>query len=60
MTETGKYNVLFICLGNICRSPAAQAVLQRMVDERGLTEHFFIDSAGIGGFDASCPESAVC
>ncbi len=50
MTETGKYNVLFICLGNICRSPAAQAVLQRMVDERGLTEHFFIDSAGIGGW----------
>lgn len=50
MTETGKYNVLFICLGNICRSPAAQAVLQRMVDERGLTERFFIDSAGIGGW----------
>ena len=50
MAETGKYNVLFICLGNICRSPAAQAVLQRMVDERGLTEHFFIDSAGIGGW----------
>ena len=45
-----KYNVLFICLGNICRSPAAQAVMQAMVDERGLTERFFIDSAGIGGW----------
>ncbi len=45
-----KYSVLFICLGNICRSPAAQAVMQAMVDERGLTEQFYIDSAGIGGW----------
>lgn len=45
-----KYNVLFICLGNICRSPAAQAVMQAMVDERGLTERFYIDSAGIDGW----------
>ena len=50
MTETNKYGVLFVCLGNICRSPAAQAVMQRMVDERGLSERFFIDSAGIGGW----------
>ena len=50
MTESGKYGVLFVCLGNICRSPAAQAVMQRLVDERGLTERFFIDSAGIGGW----------
>ena len=48
MIESGKYGVLIICLGNICRSPAAQAVLQRMVDERGLTERFYIDSAGLG------------
>ena len=50
MTESLKYRVLFVCLGNICRSPAAQAVMQRMVDERGLTDRFFIDSAGIGGW----------
>ena len=50
MTESGKYSVLFICLGNICRSPAAQAVMQAMVDERGLTDRFHIDSAGIGGW----------
>lgn len=50
MTESSKYSVLFICLGNICRSPAAQAVMQRMVDEQGLTDRFFIDSAGIGGW----------
>ena len=50
MTESGKYSVLFVCLGNICRSPAAQAVMQAMVDDRGLTDRFYIDSAGIGGW----------
>ena len=41
---------MFVCLGNICRSPAAQAVMQRLVDERGLSDRFCIDSAGIGGW----------
>ncbi len=39
-----------MCLGNICRSPAAQAVMQRLVDERGLTDRFYLDSAGMGGW----------
>lgn len=39
-----------MCLGNICRSPAAQGVMQRLVDERGLTDRFYIDSAGMGGW----------
>lgn len=43
-----KTKLLFICLGNICRSPAAHAVMQKMVDERGLGDTFEIDSAGIG------------
>ncbi len=42
--------ILFICLGNICRSTAAQAVMQKMVDEAGLTDKFYIDSAGIGAW----------
>jgi len=50
MTDIVKYNLLFVCLGNICRSPAAQAVMQRMVDERGLTDRFYLDSAGMGGW----------
>ena len=45
-----KYNILFVCLGNICRSPAAQAVMQRLVDERGLSDRFYIDSAGMGSW----------
>lgn len=50
MNESLKYSILFVCLGNICRSPAAQAVMQRLVDERGLTDRFYIDSAGIGAW----------
>lgn len=43
-----KTKILFICLGNICRSPAAHAVMQAYVDEAGLGDQFVIDSAGIG------------
>lgn len=41
-----KIRILFVCLGNICRSPAAEGVLQRLVEERGLDGCFEIDSAG--------------
>lgn len=37
--------VCFICLGNICRSPMAQYVMQHLVNERGLSDCFYIDSA---------------
>lgn len=37
--------VLFICHGNICRSTMAQSVFQHMVDEAGLSDQFYIDSA---------------
>ncbi len=43
-----KTRILFICLGNICRSPAANAIMQQIVDKAGLTDKFVIDSAGIG------------
>lgn len=45
-----KTRLLFICLGNICRSPAAQGIMQHLVDSRGLTNRFVIDSAGIGSW----------
>ena len=41
-----KIKVLFVCLGNICRSPAAEGVLQRLVEEQKLSHRFEIDSAG--------------
>ena len=42
--------ILFVCLGNICRSPAAHAVMQKMVDEKGLSAQVEIDSAGLGNW----------
>ncbi|MDX2078844.1 MAG: low molecular weight protein-tyrosine-phosphatase [bacterium] len=42
--------VLFVCMGNICRSPMAEAVFQHMVNEAGLSAHFTIDSAGTGNW----------
>lgn len=46
--------VLFVCLGNICRSPMGQIVLENMVQELGLENIFEIDSAGTEGFNESC------
>lgn len=43
-------NVLFVCLGNICRSPMAEAVFSRLVEEEGLANHFQIDSAGTSSY----------
>ena len=43
-----KISVLFVCLGNICRSPTAHAVFQSMVDSRGLDAKILVDSAGTG------------
>ena len=40
------FQVLFVCLGNICRSPAAEGVMQHLVDEAGLSTSIRIDSAG--------------
>ncbi|MGE6631724.1 low molecular weight protein-tyrosine-phosphatase [Bacillus sp. NPDC077027] len=47
--------VLFVCLGNICRSPMAEAMFRKLVSEEGLSEHFDIDSAGIGGWHKGNP-----
>jgi protein-tyrosine phosphatase len=42
--------ILFVCLGNICRSPTAEGVLRHLVAERGLEDEIEIDSAGTGGW----------
>lgn len=38
--------VLFVCMGNICRSPVAEGVFQQMLDDEGLSETILVDSAG--------------
>ncbi len=48
--KTDKYSILFICLGNICRSPAAEGILKTLVEQQGLADRYTIDSAGIGGW----------
>ena len=50
MTSSHETSVLFVCLGNICRSPLAEGVFKHLVEERGLEERFAIDSAGTGGW----------
>ncbi|MEC0205006.1 low molecular weight phosphotyrosine protein phosphatase [Paenibacillus lautus] len=41
-------SVLFVCLGNICRSPMAEAVLRHKIKQRGLQDKISVDSAGTG------------
>lgn len=41
-----KNKVLFVCMGNICRSPSAQGVFEKYVEDNGLANQFIIDSAG--------------
>ena len=43
-----KHRLLFVCLGNICRSPMAEGVFRRVAEEEGVLDRFEIDSAGLG------------
>lgn len=45
-----KTKVLFVCLGNICRSPLAEGVFRQKVEQAGLTNEFEIDSCGTSAF----------
>ena len=45
-----KQSVLFVCLGNICRSPAAEAIFIDLIKKKGLNDNFFVDSAGTGSW----------
>lgn len=52
--------VLFVCLGNICRSPAAQGIFEAIITERGVAGRFVVDSAGLyGGHAGSQPDSRM-
>lgn len=47
--------VLFVCMGNICRSPMAEGILRRKLRERGLEKQFEVDSCGTGGWHEGEP-----
>ena len=55
MAEMEKVHVLFVCLGNICRSPLAEGVFGHLVEQRGLAQHFLIDSAGTSSWHVGEP-----
>lgn len=45
------YKILFICLGNICRSPMAEFLLKDMVKKRGIADNFYIASAATSSYE---------
>jgi protein-tyrosine phosphatase len=47
-----KKKILFVCLGNICRSPAAEAVMKSRLEQHGLSDLFEVDSAGTIAYHA--------
>ncbi len=50
MTDTGPFRITTVCLGNICRSPMAEAVIRARVDGAGLGSIVTVDSAGTDGW----------
>jgi protein-tyrosine phosphatase len=47
--------ILFVCLGNICRSPTAEGVMRHVLREEGLEDRIEVDSAGTGGWHIGAP-----
>lgn len=55
MNESPKVKVLFVCMGNICRSPTAHGVFRHLVEQAGLAPRFEIDSAGTHAYHQGEP-----
>ncbi len=49
------YNILFVCLGNICRSPAAENIMNHLLEQSHLCDRFVCDSAGTAGYHIGSP-----
>ena len=55
-----KTKILFVCLGNICRSPAAEGILKKKLKDKGLEQFYFVDSAGTAGYhEGELPDSRM-
>lgn len=53
--DRGRIGVLFVCMGNICRSPLAEGVFLHLLRERGIEARFEVESAGTGGWHVGNP-----
>ena len=55
-----RYNILFVCMGNICRSPAGENIFRQVVEEAGLSDRIHCDSAGtIGIHSGNNPDTRM-
>ena len=48
------YKILFVCLGNICRSPSAENIMNHLIEEAGLNWQIICDSAGTSSYHVGC------
>ena len=55
MSTDPQFSILFVCMGNICRSPTAEGVFRHFVSEAGLAEQIRIDSAGTHAYHVGEP-----
>lgn len=58
ITKENPYKIVFVCLGNICRSPTAEGIFQHLVNERGLDPYFYVDSAGTSAYHIGEPANS--
>lgn len=57
LKDKEKIRILFVCLGNICRSPAAEGIFREMAEARGVADRFELDSCGFyGGHAGDMPD----
>lgn len=49
------YKLLFVCLGNICRSPSAENIMNHLIEQRGLQDRLVCDSAGTSSYHIGSP-----
>ena len=50
MTDPDRIKVLFVCMGNICRSPLAEGLFLHKINQRGIAHRFMVDSCGTGNW----------
>ena len=58
ITEETPCKIVFVCLGNICRSPTGEGLMQHLVNEAGLQNYFHIDSAGTSAWHIGEPANS--